>query len=103
MATIGWLPDLDALLGGHDCGSVVQPRRALYCRFSSHIWMMDENFEKIKYDYFNTSVIVEENNGTIPIKCRYPFHEFSWNHSFTEIFTALIKNGLQIEAFEEFP
>ena len=65
--------------------------------------MMDENFEHIKYDYFNTGVITEEISGTYsdrnaPIKSI----EHGWNHPFSEIITSLLKYNLQILQFNEF-
>ena len=65
---------------------------------------MDEDFEKIKYNYFNTEVITEEISGTYsdrnaPIKSI----EHGWNHPFSEIFNALLKHNLQIQQFNEFP
>ena len=65
---------------------------------------MDENFEQIKYNYFNTEVITEEVSGTYsdrnaPIKSI----EHGWNHPFSEIINALLKNNLQIQQFNEYP
>ena len=65
--------------------------------------MMDENFEKVKYNYFNTEVITEEISGTYtdrnaPIKSV----EHGWNHPFSEIINALVKHKLQIVQFNEF-
>ena len=101
--TIGWLPDL------YRWASVIafclKPGGIFYIAdFHPTLWMMDENFEHIKYDYFNTDVIAEVNSGTYtdrdaPIKN----DEYSWNHPFCEIFSALIKNGLTIQEFNEFP
>ena len=64
---------------------------------------MDENFEKVKYSYFNTEVITEEISGTYsdrsaPIKSI----EHGWNHPFSEIINALLKKNLQIQLFNEF-
>jgi hypothetical protein len=66
--------------------------------------MMDDNFSFIKYDYFNTGVIAEENTGTYadrnaPLKIQ----EYGWNHPFSEIISALIKHGLRILHLHEFP
>ncbi len=101
--TIGWLPDLDkwAKIVAH----FLKPGGTFYIAdFHPTLWMMDENFEKVKYNYFNTEIITEEISGTYtdreaPIKSI----EHSWNHPFSEIFNALIKHGLQIEQFNEFP
>ena len=58
----------------------------------------------IKYDYFNTGVIAEENAGTYadrtaPIKMK----EYGWNHPFSEIIGALIDHGLKVLHLHEFP
>ena len=101
--TIGWLPNLDkwAEIVSHflKAGGIFY-----IADFHPALWMMDENFEKIKYNYFNTEVITEEISGTYsdrnaPIKSI----EHGWNHPFSEIITSLLKHNLQIEQFNEFP
>ena len=101
--TIGWLPDLDKW--GEAISYFLKPGGVFYIAdFHPTLWMMDEYFEKIKYNYFNTEVITEEISGTYadrsaPIKST----EHGWNHPFSEIFNALIKYGLRIDLFNEFP
>jgi 2-polyprenyl-3-methyl-5-hydroxy-6-metoxy-1,4-benzoquinol methylase len=101
--TIGWLPDLDKWAG--IVNHFLKPGGTFYIAdFHPALWMMDENFTSIKYDYFNTGVIAEENTGTYtdreaPIRSQ----EYSWNHPFSEILTSLIKQGLTITLFEEYP
>ena len=100
--TIGWLPDLDkwAEIVTH----FLKSGGIFYIAdFHPVLWMMDENFEHIKYNYFNTEVITEEISGTYsdqtaPIKSI----EHGWNHPFSEIITALLKHNLQIQLFNEF-
>ena len=100
--TIGWLPDLDkwANIVAH----FLKPGGIFYIAdFHPALWMMDENFENIKYSYFNAAVITEEVSGTYtdrdaPIRST----EHGWNHSFSEIITALLKHNLQIVQFNEF-
>ena len=100
--TIGWLPDLDkwAEIVTH----FLKPGGTFYIAdFHPVLWMMDENFEHIKYNYFNTEVITEEISGTYsdrtaPIKSI----EHGWNHPFSEIITTLLKHNLQIQLFNEF-
>jgi len=100
--TIGWLPDLDAW--AEIVSYFLKPGGIFYIAdFHPVLWMMDENFEHIKYDYFNTRVITEEISGTYsdrdaPIKSI----EHGWNHSFSEIITSLLKHNLQIQQFNEF-
>ncbi len=101
--TIGWLPDLDKW--AEIVAYFLNPGGIFYIvDFHPALWMMDENFEKVKYNYFNTEVITEEISGTYtdrdaPIKSI----EHGWNHPFSEIFNSLIKHGLQIIQFNEFP
>jgi len=101
--TIGWLPDLDAWAS--IIAHFLKPGGIFYMAdFHPVLWMMDEDFEKIKYNYFNTEVITEEISGTYtdrnaPIKSI----EHGWNHSFSEIINALVKYNLQIQQFNELP
>lgn len=65
--------------------------------------MMDDNFTHVKYHYLNQELIVDEMEGTYsdrtaPIKAT----EYGWNHPFSEIINALVKNGLQIRQLNEF-
>ena len=71
--------------------------------FHPAIWMFSYDFSKIEFDYFNTGAIEEEISGTYadrnaPIKNK----SVSWNHNLSEVISALIKNGLTIESFEEY-
>ncbi|MBL0183767.1 MAG: class I SAM-dependent methyltransferase [Chitinophagaceae bacterium] len=101
--TIGWLPDLDkwAAIVSH----FLKPGGTFYIAdFHPTLWMMDNDFEHIKYNYFNTEVITEEISGSYsdrnaPIRST----EHGWNHPFSEILNSLIKHGLQIQQFNEFP
>jgi 2-polyprenyl-3-methyl-5-hydroxy-6-metoxy-1,4-benzoquinol methylase len=101
--TIGWLPDMDKW--AETVAHFLKPGGIFYIAdFHPVLWMMDENFEKIKYNYFNTEIITEEISGTYsdrnaPIKSI----EHSWNHPFSEIISALLKHNLQIQSFNEFP
>jgi 2-polyprenyl-3-methyl-5-hydroxy-6-metoxy-1,4-benzoquinol methylase len=101
--TIGWLPNLDewADIIAH----FLKPGGTFYMAdFHPFLWMMDEQFEHVKYNYFNTAVITDEISGTYtdrsaPIKSV----EHGWNHPFSEIISALLKHGLQIQQFNEYP
>jgi ubiquinone/menaquinone biosynthesis C-methylase UbiE len=101
--TIGWLPDLQQWAGV--VSHFLQPGGTFYIAdFHPVLWMMDEQFEYIKYPYFNAAVIAEENTGTYtdrdaPIKTE----EYSWNHPMGDILNALIGHGLRIEFMHEFP
>lgn len=99
---IGWLPDLDKW--AKIISQSLKPGGIFYMvEFHPVVWMMDENFQHIKYYYHNEEVIVDEQTGTYtdrnaPIK----YKEYSWNHSISEVLNALIANGLTINHFNEF-
>jgi SAM-dependent methyltransferase len=101
--TIGWLPDLDkwAEIISH----FLKPGGIFYIAdFHPALWMMDDNFEHVKFSYFNAAVITEEISGSYsdreaPIKSI----EHGWNHPFSEIIGTLLKHNLQIVLFNEFP
>jgi len=101
--TIGWLPDLDKWAS--IINLYLKPGGCFYMvDFHPVLWMMDEDFKSVRYDYFNTEVIAEGISGTYtnrdaPIRSK----EYSWNHPFSELLGALIRSGLTIELFNEYP
>lgn len=101
--TIGWLPDLQRW--AEIIGYFLKPGGIFYIvDFHPVLWMMDEDFQFIKYNYFNTELIVDETEGTYsdrnaPIKTL----NYGWNHPFSEILNSLIRQGLQIIHLNEFP
>lgn len=99
--TIGWLPDLDkwAAIVSH----FMKPDgKFIFVEFHPVVWMFDENFEKIAYNYFNEEAIIEVTNGTYADREAPIFQEeVSWNHNLAEVFTSLINQGLKIKQFEE--
>lgn len=101
--TIGWLPDLDkwAEIIAH----FLKPGGTFYIvDFHPVLWMMDEKFEHIKYNYFNKDVITEAVAGTYSDRnAAIKSIEHGWNHPFSEIFNALIKQELTVQQFNEYP
>lgn len=100
--TIGWLPNMDKWASV--ISKFLKPEgKFVFVEFHPVIWMFDENYEEIKYNYFNTEAIIEVSTGTYADK-NAPIiqEEVSWNHNLAEVFTALIKTGLEIKQFEEF-
>jgi ubiquinone/menaquinone biosynthesis C-methylase UbiE len=100
---IGWLPELEPWAA--IVNRFLKPGGVFYiAEFHPTLWMMDEKFEYIKYNYFNKEVISEETQGTYadpnaPIKMA----EYSWNHPFCDIINALTGQGLRIRHLNEFP
>ncbi|UKJ07871.1 class I SAM-dependent methyltransferase [Solitalea lacus] len=100
--TIIWLPDLDkwaALISKY-----LKPGgRFVFVDFHPTLWMFDDNFERINYSYFNADPIIEITQGSYADKeAEITNQSISWNHSLSEIFTALLTHGLQIKTFKEF-
>lgn len=100
--TIGWLPDLDrwAKVISH----FLNPDgKLVFAEFHPIVWMFDENFKTIAYNYFNASAIVEETTGTYADKSA-PIKNVNvnWNHPTSEVLNSLIANGLSIRSFDEF-
>jgi SAM-dependent methyltransferase len=100
--TIGWLPDLDkwAKVISH----FLKPGGTfVMADFHPVVWMFDDDFKEVFYNYFNVETIVEETPGTYAErKAIVETKTISWNHSTSELLNALIKNGLEINCFNEY-
>lgn len=100
--TIGWLPDLDqwAKVVSH----FLKPGGTfVFAEFHPFIWMFDNNFEKIAYNYFNSGPIIETESGTYADRNVEITQEYvCWNHSLSEVMNSLIQNGLEIKVFNEY-
>lgn len=100
--TIGWLPDLDKW--ANIVSQFLKPNgRFVFVEFHPVVWMFDDNFEKIAYNYFNSGAIIESENGTYADKTAEISQEYvMWNHGLSEVINSLIQNGLEIITFNEY-
>lgn len=100
--TIGWLPDLDKwakVISRY----LKQNGKLVFVEFHPVVWMFDDNFEKIGYNYFKSDAIIETENGTYADKSAdIVLESVSWNHGLSEVIRSLIKNGLEIISFDEY-
>lgn len=99
---IPWLPDLNrwaALIA-----KFLKPGgEFIMVEFHPVVWMFDDQFDKIKYNYFNTGAIVETESGTYADRdAELSATTVAWNHGLSEVFTSLLNNGLEIAAFNEY-
>ncbi len=100
--TIGWLPDLDKW--AKIVSRFLKPNgKFIFVEFHPVVWMFDDNFKIIEFNYFNDAPIVETEEGTYadqdaPIKNK----SVSWNHSISEVVTSLLQNGLEINSMKEY-
>ncbi len=100
--TIGWLPDLGrwAAVIKH----FIKPGgQFLIVDFHPTLWMFDDDFEGVKYNYFNDGPIVETESGSYADKDGQWEKEYvGWNHSIADILTSLMNKGLTITKMQEF-
>lgn len=100
--TIGWLPDLN-LWAKIISGYLKPGGKFVMADFHPVVWMFDDNFEKIGYNYFKDEPIIEEMDGTYaeknaPIKVK----SMSWNHSTSELLNSLLQNKMVLDSFNEY-
>ena len=100
--TIGWLPDIDKW--AKIISKFLKPGgQFVFVEFHPVVWMFDDNFEKIFYRYFNSGAIIESESGTYADKHATISNEYvMWNHGLSEVINSLIKNGLEINQFDEY-
>jgi 2-polyprenyl-3-methyl-5-hydroxy-6-metoxy-1,4-benzoquinol methylase len=100
--TIGWLPDLTKW--ANVVSKFLKPNgKFIMAEFHPVVWMFDNDFEAIFYNYFNIVPIIEDESGTYAD--RYSEIEaktITWNHSTSEVLNSLIQSGLEINSFNEF-
>ena len=101
--TIGWLPDLDrwAEVVAH----FLKKGGFFYMAdFHPVLWMLDDHMEKIYYPYYNAGVIETEQSGTYADRnADIRYKEYGWNHSISELLNSLLKQGLRLTFFNEYP
>lgn len=100
--TIGWLPDLNKW--AKIISKYLKPNGQLvFVEFHPIVWMFDDNFENVAYNYSNSGAIVETENGTYADRSADLTLEYvTWNHGLSEVINGLIQNGLVINSLDEF-
>lgn len=100
--TIGWLPDLDKW--AKVISNFLKPKgKFVMADFHPVVWMFDDNFEKIGYNYFKSEPIIETVDGTYADK-NAPINSktITWNHSTSELLNSLLSNDLELNTFNEY-
>lgn len=99
--TIGWLPDIDrwaALVGKY-----LKPGgRLVFAEFHPVVWMYDNDFSAITYDYFNSDPIVENEGTYTDGDENFESSNISWNHGLADVISSLLKVGVQLEHLQEY-
>jgi 2-polyprenyl-3-methyl-5-hydroxy-6-metoxy-1,4-benzoquinol methylase len=101
--TIGWLPDIDKW--AEIVSKYLKPGgKFIFVEFHPLIWMFDNDLEKITYSYFKSEPMLETESGSYANKDTETKLDYvSWNHGIAEVLNSLIKNGLEINDFQEYP
>lgn len=100
--TIGWLPDLTEW--AKVIANFLKPGgKFVFVEFHPVIWMYDDDFSHVKYNYFNEKAIIESSEGTYadqsaPLALDYVM----WNHPTSEVLTSLLNENLQLQSFGEY-
>jgi SAM-dependent methyltransferase len=100
--TIGWFPDLNKW--AEVISEVLRPGgQFIMADFHPVLWMFDNDFKDILYNYFNTEAIIEEETGTYADReAKIANQTITWNHPTSELLNALLSNGLELNCFHEF-
>ncbi len=100
--TITWLPDLDKW--ANIISRYLKPDGQLvFAEFHPAVWMFDDDFNEVRYSYFNDGAIKETETGTYAdTEAAIELDYVSWNHSLGEVLTELINAGISIEQFREY-
>lgn len=100
--TIGWLPDMQkwADIIKH----FLKPKgEFVFVEFHPFVWMFNDDFNAIQYNYFNTEPIIETETGTYADTDSNIIQEnITWNHSISEVIQSLLNSDLNIETLKEF-
>ena len=71
--------------------------------FHPVVWMFDDDFEQLKYNYFNEKPLMETYEGTYADQSADLVQDYvMWNHSLADVLQNLIDKGIRISSFKEF-
>lgn len=100
--TIGWLPDLNKWAS--IVSNFLKPGgEFVFVEFHPAVWMFDDDFQKIGYNYFNTGPIVETYTGTYADKSADLKEQYvMWNHGMGEVVNSILNNGMELQQLEEY-
>ncbi len=100
--TIGWFPDLEKW--ANVVSHFLKPNgKFVMADFHPVLWMFDNNFETVFYNYFNVEPITENETGTYADRdSEIITKTITWNHPTSELLNALINTGIEINSFDEY-
>lgn len=100
--TIGWLPDLEKW--AQVISQFLKPGgKFVFVEFHPVVWMFDDDFTHVKYNYFNEKPIIETYEGTYADQSADLVQQYvMWNHPTSEVLGSLLKENLLLEDFQEY-
>ncbi len=100
--TIGWLPDLDKW--AKVVSGFLKPNgKFVFVEFHPVVWMFDDYFKEVHYNYFNAAPIIENFTGSYANRdADIVTNSICWNHPTSEVLNSLISNGLELNLFDEY-
>ena len=99
---IGWHPDMTKW--ANVIASHLKPGgQFIFVEFHPIVWMFDNQFQKIAYNYSKENEIIETETGTYADRSsKKVFKSVNWNHSLSEVMGSLLGAGLTIKDFQEY-
>lgn len=99
---LGWLPDLSKWASA--VAKTLRPGgRLVLVEFHPLLWMYDNAFKSIAYDYFNTGPIRETETGSYAEPdANIVLETMSWNHPLSDAISSLLDAGFQLNHFTEY-
>ncbi|MTI31072.1 class I SAM-dependent methyltransferase [Xanthovirga aplysinae] len=99
---IGWLPDLNKWASL--ISQFLKPGgKLVFVEFHPVVWMFDDDFQKVHYNYLKSGPIRESESVTYADREAAINQEFvTWNHGIGEVVNNLIEQGLEIKGLDEF-
>ncbi|MFN7144095.1 MAG: class I SAM-dependent methyltransferase [Myxococcota bacterium] len=101
--TIGWLPDLERW-ADVVAGALKPGGRFHLVEFHPALWMLDNDGQTVRHPYHNVAPIEEIAEGSYADRnAAVRVREVGWNHALSEVFGVLLRRGLTVARFDEYP
>ena len=99
---IGWLPDMKKW--ANVIHYFMQPGgKFVMVEFHPVVWMFSYDFQRIEFDYMDSSPIIEKLEGTYTDReAQIQEKSVTWNHGLGTVLNSIIRTGLTINDFREY-
>ena len=99
---IGWLPDINKW--AETIAHFLKPGgKLIFVEFHPFVWMYNDEFSKVSYNYFKDEAIEGEESGSYADNNENNKYKYMcWNHGLGEVVSALLNVGLSIDHLKEY-